>query len=172
MYSRAVLVFVAVFALASGSAAAGERDGRVKAAVYSNALWQDLTLTDSLRSSQYAAAMLNYRQIGLTGGPPVDAYPLLPGTTKLDELAWVWVAPDGSHVQRLNRGLFRIYQRDPTANWYRTVDCRALQWPNFVCSDGREREMSAPTTTRIVFDGANYERAFARNNSVFASNQN
>jgi hypothetical protein len=108
----------------------------------------------------YATAMLSYRYFGLESARAKGAYPMLPGTADLDGLAWVWTATDGSHVQRVRHGLFRLFLRDETASWYRAIDCHALRWPNFTCTDGRTRAMSAPTATRILFDELAFDRAF------------
>jgi hypothetical protein len=70
------------------------------------------------------------------------------------------VAPDGSHVQRVNQGLFRLFLRERSSTFYRIVDCRPLEWPDFSCSDGRTREMAAPSYALMIFGDRKFERVF------------
>lgn len=160
MFARVALALAALAAAITAPAMAGERSTFIDVAARS--LWQRDANSGGDWSPQYAAAMLNYRHFArsINGVQAGGAYPMLPGSTNLNGLAWVWVAPDGSHVQRVNQGLFRLYRRDRSSTFYRVIDCHPLDWPEFECSDGRRREMSAPTYALMVFDDKEFERPF------------
>lgn len=162
MFSRVAFAFVAFLAILAGPVSAGERVTSIDLAGYSKSLWHLTARPDADWPPHYAAAMLNYRHFArsINGERTGGAYPMLPGSRNLNGLAWVWVAPDGSHVQRVNQGLFRLYLRDRSSTFYRVIDCRPLDWPDFDCSDGRSREMSAPTYALMIFDDREFERVF------------
>ena len=143
-------------------AAAGERPTSINLAGQAGSLWEFTVRPESDWPPHYAAAMLNYRHFArsLNGERSGGAYPMLPGSASLNGIAWVWVAPDGSHVQRVNQGLFRLFLRDRSSTFYRIVDCRPLEWPDFNCSDGRSRQMSAPSYALMIFGDQEFERVF------------
>lgn len=173
MCLRFIFALFAFAAAAIAPASAGERTTSIDLAGYSRSLWQVAAMPDGDWPPHYAAAMLNYRHFArsLNGEQAGGAYPMLPGSANLNGIAWVWVAPDGSHVQRVDQGRFRLYQRDSSTTWYRMIDCFALEWPDFNCSDGRDRKTSAPTPMRMIFDGTEFDRIFAPQWTVAAAAQ-
>ncbi len=160
MFARVVAVAFGV--MLAGFASASERTAMINLAGLSDALLEQSTQPQTTWSPYYAAAMLNYRHFArsVNGGQAGGAYPMLPGSTNLNGLAWLWVSSDGSHVQRLDRNLFRLFRRDEASTFYRVVDCYALDWPDFDCSDGQLREMSAPSHALMIFDDTEFERVF------------
>ncbi|MEX0954400.1 MAG: hypothetical protein WDZ83_04215 [Rhizobiaceae bacterium] len=162
MYSRVAFALVGLIAILAGPAAAGERLTSIDLAGHATSLWHFSARPDGDWPPYYAAAMLNYRHFAgsLNGERSGGAYPMLPGSNNLNGLAWVWVAPDGSHVQRVNRGLFRLFERERSSTFYRVIDCRPAEWPGFQCTDGRRREMSAPSHALLIFDHKQFERVF------------
>lgn len=162
MYWRVAFALGVIMTILAVSASAGERATAIDLARYTKSVWQHAAKPDGDWPPYYAAAMLNYRHFArsVNGERSGGAYPMLPGSANLNGIAWVWVAPDGSHVQRVNQGLFRLFQRDRSSTFYRVVDCRPLEWPNFSCSDGRGREMAAPSYARMIFGDKEFERVF------------
>lgn len=111
----------------------------------------------SARAPSFAVAMLQYRhaaQASWTVGP----YPILNENGATSGNSMVWLAADGSHVEKVRQGLFRLTVLEAQTGWFRSIDCRAEEWPAFLCSDGRKRAMSVPSTTRLVFDGTRFDK--------------
>ena len=46
----------------------------------------------------------------------------------------------------------------PTGPWTWVGANGDSEWPMFLCSDGKERKMSAPDPSTMVFDGVEYKR--------------
>lgn len=111
----------------------------------------------SARAPSFAIAMLQYRQAALAAwkaGP----YPILDEKGATSGNTMVWLAADGSHVEKVRQGLFRLTVPEAQTGWFRSIDCRAEEWPAFLCSDGRTRAMSVPSATRLVFDGTRFDK--------------
>lgn len=101
----------------------------------------------------YAAAMADYRALAKDGASPGAGRFLVPAR----EGRWTWSAPGGETVKRLDTGAYRIALSPPGHNWFSEIECTVRIWPDLVCSDGRARRMSAPSATRIVFDGKQFD---------------
>lgn len=71
---------------------------------------------------------------------------------------WTWVGANGDSVHRMGNGVFRVSLGNCACNWFTELECTALEWPMFLCSDGKERKMSAPDPSTMVFDGVEYKR--------------
>lgn len=106
----------------------------------------------------YVAAMDGYRMLKPDRSPSGFAYPLIARNEALVEGPWAWAATNGSTVRRLQTGGFRLTVGDYLVNWFVEVDCQDIGWPMFSCGDGRQREMSSPNLTTLVFDGVEYKR--------------
>lgn len=163
MFLRSAFALIGFLAVLAVPATASDRLTSTGLSNDPGSLWQQAIDADSHLAPHYAAAMLNYRHFAtsINGERAGGAYPMLPGSANLNGLAWVWVAEDGSHIQRVNRGLFRHYVRERSSAFYRIVDCRAVRWPTFTCTDGSSREMSAPSYARMIFGDQHFERVFA-----------
>lgn len=112
---------------------------------------------ETARATGFAIAMQQYRHAALSShhaGP----YPLLDRQGAARGQPVVWVARDGSHVVRVGQGQFRLTLAGGPGGWFRTVECTALEWPDFACADGRRRAMSVPSNTRLTFGGTVFER--------------
>ena len=71
---------------------------------------------------------------------------------------WTWVGANGDSVRRIGNDVFRVFLGNYAGNWFTELECIALEWPMFLCSDGKERKMSAPDPSTMVFDGVEYKR--------------
>lgn len=70
-----------------------------------------------------------------------------------------WRAEDGSIVQRVGDGRFRITSGDCVASMCTNLVCDVVRWPEMICEDGSQRRMSAPDLQTVVLDGRTYTRA-------------
>ena len=71
---------------------------------------------------------------------------------------WTWIASNGDLVRREEIGTFGVFRGNYPTNWFTKFDCSILEWPMFLCSDGRTRKMSAPDPTTMILDGVEYKR--------------
>ncbi|NGO52208.1 hypothetical protein [Allomesorhizobium camelthorni] len=71
---------------------------------------------------------------------------------------WTWVGANGDSVRRIGNDVFRVSLGNYAGNWFTELECIALEWPMFLCSDGKERKMSAPDPSTMIFDGVEYKR--------------
>jgi hypothetical protein len=105
--------------------------------------------------AKYAAAMARHRErlmdpkitIGLAG----------PLSHAVGE-RWTWLAADGSAVRRLDDGTFSLTSGDCVRILCLETKCIGAGWPLFVCEDGRQRTMSAPDFSTVIFDGITFQR--------------
>lgn len=74
------------------------------------------------------------------------------------EVPFLWVAQDGSSIRRTGDGLFRLTLATPHRDWFFETQCHAAGWPMFYCTDGRERQMSAPDLSTTIFDDIAFRR--------------
>jgi hypothetical protein len=106
--------------------------------------------------ARYAATMARYRErlvdvensVGLAG-------PISPAMGE----RWTWLAADGSVVRRLNDGTFSLTAGDCVRILCHETTCIGAGWPLFVCEDDRQRKMSAPDFSTVIFDGVTFRRA-------------
>lgn len=73
-------------------------------------------------------------------------------------LPFFWAADDGSTLHRPAEGLFHVSIFDPEANWERHFDCIDAGWPDYYCTDGTTRQMSAPDLNNVDFADRNFSR--------------
>jgi hypothetical protein len=71
---------------------------------------------------------------------------------------WRWRAADGSVVQRVADGRFRITFGDCVSSMCRATVCDVVLWPQLMCSDGQERTISAPDLRTVTIDGVTFAR--------------
>jgi hypothetical protein len=107
----------------------------------------------------FAIAMLRYRRAAADREWRPGPYPLMYEAV-VGRPPFIWVAQDGSHVERVGQGRFRMTVAGPSG-LFRSVDCTALEWPDFECSDGERRSMSAPSNTQLVFGRTLFDRSTA-----------
>lgn len=105
--------------------------------------------------ANYAAAQVRYRiaaEQGLVSGgaPLITANPYF--------VPWLWMTPDGAALRKKQNGTFVITSAQLLGNWYADTECYASGWPTFFCADQRERLMSAPDASTIIFDDVEYKR--------------
>ncbi|MBX3529103.1 MAG: hypothetical protein KF849_00740 [Rhizobiaceae bacterium] len=149
-----------MLAMLPGLAPAAAQDRSLHTASVGRIEWtggQPTSGVASARTSSFAVAMLQYRQAALAdwkAGP----YPILDEKGATSGNSMVWLAADGSHVEKVRQGLFRLTVPEAQTGWFRSIDCHADEWPAFLCADGRKRTMSVPSATRLVFDGTRFDK--------------
>jgi hypothetical protein len=154
------VVAVLLLATLPGLAPAAAQDRSLHTASVGRIEWagdQPTSGVATARAPAFAVAMLQYRQAALatwTAGP----YPILDDKGAARGNSMVWLAADGSHVEKVRQGLFRLTVPEAGTGWFRSIDCHADEWPAFLCSDGRKRTMSVPSATRLVFGGTRFDK--------------
>ena len=74
---------------------------------------------------------------------------------------WTWIAASGDSVRRVNAGMFKLSTGSYLGNWFSDIECLVVEWPTFLCSDGRKRKMPAPDAETVIFEGVEYKRPHA-----------
>jgi hypothetical protein len=105
--------------------------------------------------AKYAAAMARYRERLKDIEKPVG---LAAPFSHAGKERWTWLAADGSIVRRVDDGTFALTAGDCVRLFCLETTCFAAGWPLFVCEDGRERTMSAPDFSTVIFDGITFLR--------------
>ena len=154
-------VFVAAFGIAVACAITG-----ASAQVTSSTRIRANPLTDSkvfrpvvpAMAAAYSDTMVRYRFFGESTGSADAGYPIVGAERPAPTVPWIWYGDDGSYVRRVNDGWFRVTAAEPLSNWFASIDCRILDWPQFTCSDGLTRTMSAPSIDTLDFGGVEYHR--------------
>lgn len=104
---------------------------------------------------KYAAAMTRYRERLQDVKKPVGlAGPFSPAGGE----RWTWLAADGRVVRRAEDGTFSLTSGDCVGLFCLETNCIGAGWPLFVCEDGRQRTMSAPDFSTVIFDGITFRR--------------
>ncbi|MFU0506095.1 hypothetical protein [Pseudaminobacter sp. NGMCC 1.201702] len=105
----------------------------------------------------YVAAMRSYGAAAEREGVTSLADTLV-ARDRPPSIPWTWTAANGDSVRRVEEGVFRLSTGDYLDNWFTEVECRMDEWPLFLCSDGKERRMSAPDLGTMIFQGIEYTR--------------
>jgi hypothetical protein len=147
---------MAVLSLAGAAHAQAQRAGQPAGFVASVA---HISGFASAVDPTFAIAMLRYRHAAAEREWRPGPYPLMDEAI-VGRPPFIWVAPDGSHVERVGQGRFRMTVAGPSG-LFRSVDCTALEWPDFECSDGERRSMAAPSNTELVFGRTVFDRSTA-----------
>lgn len=71
---------------------------------------------------------------------------------------WIWAAESGDTVQRVSTDSYRMLSGNCFTRTCTWIMCRPRAWPTFTCDDGRNRKMSAPDLSTMIFDGIKYRR--------------
>lgn len=98
--------------------------------------------------ADYAVAMAAFAQMQEGEGAP-----LLGTRTR-----WLWVAEDGSTVQRVAENTFRWRKGDCLSAFCVAVDCFVGVWPDLSCADGEERRISAPDLATVILQDVTFRR--------------
>lgn len=110
--------------------------------------------------SQYALAMQRYRTAAARSERDRLSIALMPRQVSPVLEPFTWVADNGDTVRRVEDGVFALALGNPLGNWYTEIRCRVIEWPRLYCDDGRERPMSAPDLSTMIFDGVAYHRPY------------
>lgn len=109
-------------------------------------------------SAPFVAAMTRTRLAwhvlgGKLLGQPIERDDALPS-----RLPFYWESETGSSIQRMQDGSFRLEEWSAKARWAQTIICFPAGWPNYDCSDGLPRTMSAPDLNTVNFGGQTFRR--------------
>jgi hypothetical protein len=152
-----LLIALAISARAAGSAAAVER--AVLGARFESLV--NLYANTPETVADYASASMRF-QLGATRGLFSDARPLVPTGEPPFFIPWLWATPDGATIRKLQDGTFVVTSARLLGNWYTAMRCYSAGWPAYYCEDSRERLMSAPDASTIIFDEVVYSRVMPR----------
>jgi hypothetical protein len=107
---------------------------------------------------EYVGAMRRYRAAAVRA----DATGLAIRMEMSDEPPpndpWTWIAASGDSVRRVKAGMFKLSTGSYLGNWFSDIECLLMEWPTFLCSDGRKRKMSAPDAETVIFEVVEYKR--------------
>jgi hypothetical protein len=143
--------FVITFALCIGHAGAESAKTSLLKPYWSLARDTD----QKAAQAKYAAAMARYREhLVDIENPGGLAGPLSPAAGE----RWTWLAADGSIIRRLDDRTFSLISGDCVRILCLETNCIGAGWPLFVCEDGRQRTMSAPNFSTVIFDGITFRR--------------
>ncbi len=106
----------------------------------------------------YVAAMRRYEAAAGNTKTERIARAFLPRDQPFVGEPWTWIASNGDLVRREEIGTFGVFRGNYPTNWFTKFDCLILEWPMFLCSDGKMRKMSAPDSSTMILDGVEYKR--------------
>jgi hypothetical protein len=107
---------------------------------------------------EYVAAMRRYQAAAARSEASALATRLEMEAQAPTSEPWTWVAASGDSVRRVKAGMFKLSTGSYLGNWFSDIECIVVEWPTFLCSDGRKRKMSAPDAETVIFDGVEYKR--------------
>jgi hypothetical protein len=107
---------------------------------------------------EYVAAMRRYQAAAARADVSSLATRLQMNTEPPINEPWIWIAASGDSVRRVKAGMFKLSTGSYLGNWFSDIECLVVEWPTFLCSDGRERRMSAPDAETVIFEGVEYKR--------------
>jgi hypothetical protein len=109
-------------------------------------------------SAPFVAAM-NRTRIAwqVRGGKPLGQ-PIERDGSLPSRLPFYWESETGSSIQRMQDGSFRLEDWSGTVGLARAIACFPAGWPNYDCSDGLPRAMSAPDLNTLNFGGQTFRR--------------
>jgi len=111
---------------------------------------------------EYVAAMRRYQAAAARADVSELAMRLEMSAEPPRNEPWTWIAASGDSVRRINAGMFKLSTGSYLGNWFSDIECLVVEWPTFLCSDGRKRKMSAPDAETVIFEGVEYKRPHAR----------
>jgi hypothetical protein len=110
---------------------------------------------------EYVAAMRRYQAAAARDDVSELAMRLeMSGESPRNE-PWTWIDASGDSVRRIRAGMFKLSTGSYLGNWFSDIECLVVEWPTFLCSDGRKRRMLAPNAETVIFEGIEYKRSHA-----------
>lgn len=109
-------------------------------------------------SAPFVAAMTRARLAWHVRGGKLLGQPIERDGSLPSRLPFYWESETGSSIQRMPDGSFRLEEWSATAGWAQAIECFPAGWPNYDCSDGSPRAMSAPDLNTLNFGGETFRR--------------
>jgi hypothetical protein len=107
---------------------------------------------------EYVAAMRRYRAAAARGHISGLAFRMEMSAEPPRNEPWTWIVASGDSIRRVKAGMFKLSTGSYLGNWFFDIECLVVEWPTFLCSDGRKRKMSAPDAETVIFGGIEYKR--------------
>ena len=106
----------------------------------------------------FVTAMSRTRLVWMVHGTKPLGRPIEPDGPHPSGIPFYWEADDGSTVRRMSDGSFRLEEWSQKSSWAQMIACYPAGWPNYDCSDGVPRSMSAPDLNTMNFGGQTFGR--------------
>ena len=110
--------------------------------------------------AQYTVAMRRYKAAGERSAGQRMAIAFQPRDQLPALEPYTWIAANGDMVRRTGSGVFALAVGNPLGNWFTDITCEVTLWPTLICSDNRERKISAPDLATVVVDGVEFKRPY------------